>query len=487
MLSAIGGSPLDRSMSVQIFLQGKLLGIEDFVLAPAGEEAFGESLLAGRAHWVSLLSEVLPRALLTELGLSKILLGSSGGGGFLLVLPVESRAKAELFLEAAAGQIRAYSNGRLRLSWASTENLGEWELVRKRLAAEMSAKRGTAGAPADSAMEGQAESSYFSDYLATKLRDAQTVGWSPENPARILIGEGKHTWAIGLGIEAIPMARHTALDEDGTAAAPLETLAHRSGGRPAWGILRGDVDGFGARIAGMNTIEDHVKYSVLFKQLFAGELEVVCSLPEYWQKATIVYCGGDDFAVYGSWDALLSMAQEIQRVFHRFANEDLKDLEGPEGKTISMALALAPELDSPFSFVYEEAGRNLETAKSSGRDLLHLFDKTIEWKQLQQAGEIKDNLIRLVKEYDCPPAMLGELSGFYREKPPAHPNAKARPDRPWRYYRRLSLLLGPARERGLQRLRNTVLTDLIGKSPVQVKLRPAGRVAVHWARLLLEA
>jgi len=34
------------------------------------------------------LSEVLPRALLAELGLSKMLLGSSGGEQFLVVLPV---------------------------------------------------------------------------------------------------------------------------------------------------------------------------------------------------------------------------------------------------------------------------------------------------------------------------------------------------------------------------------------------------------------
>ena len=74
---------------MQIFLQGKLLGIEDFLLAPAGGER--DHAFTGRSHWVSLLGEILPRALLAELGLAKILLGSSGGGQFLLVLPGESR------------------------------------------------------------------------------------------------------------------------------------------------------------------------------------------------------------------------------------------------------------------------------------------------------------------------------------------------------------------------------------------------------------
>ena len=81
-------------MSVQILLQGKLLGVEEFL--PSGQPA--ESLLTGRLRWVSLLSEILPRALIAELGLSKMLLGSSGGEQFLVVLPEEVRGRPKSFL-----------------------------------------------------------------------------------------------------------------------------------------------------------------------------------------------------------------------------------------------------------------------------------------------------------------------------------------------------------------------------------------------------
>src|SRR5437870_1740967 len=111
-------------MSVQIFLEGKLLGIHDFLLMPADSDA--DRVFTGRSHWVSLLAEVLPRALLAELGLAKILLGSSGGGQFLLVLPQEARTTAEEFLKAAAEQISAWSGSTLRLIWSITENLGDW-------------------------------------------------------------------------------------------------------------------------------------------------------------------------------------------------------------------------------------------------------------------------------------------------------------------------------------------------------------------------
>src|SRR5208282_5554763 len=121
-------------MSVQIFLEGKLLGIDEFLLAPAGENAAGtnqDQVFLGRSHWISLLSEILPRALLAELGLAKILLGSSGGGQFLLVLPQEVQDGAEAFLRAAAAEIAALSDGALKLLWSVTENLGDWSDVRR--------------------------------------------------------------------------------------------------------------------------------------------------------------------------------------------------------------------------------------------------------------------------------------------------------------------------------------------------------------------
>ena len=71
-------------MSEQILLQGKILGTGEFLVAGHAEgrsaRSAGEDLLAGRSQWLSLLGEVLPRALLAELGLARILLGSSGGG-----------------------------------------------------------------------------------------------------------------------------------------------------------------------------------------------------------------------------------------------------------------------------------------------------------------------------------------------------------------------------------------------------------------------
>src|SRR5436305_10174090 len=130
-------------MPEQILLQGKILGTEEFLLAAPAEgrpvRSAGEDVLAGKSQWITLLSEILPRALLQELGLPRILLGSSGGGQFLLILSGGSLTAAEDFLTAAAAQNAELSGGIVKLVWAATDNLGDWAVIRRRLNEQLDA------------------------------------------------------------------------------------------------------------------------------------------------------------------------------------------------------------------------------------------------------------------------------------------------------------------------------------------------------------
>jgi len=475
---------------MQIFLEGKLSGVDDCLLAPA-MSADPDQVFTGRSHWISLLSEVLPRALLAELGLAKILLGSSGGGGFLLVLPEEVRAAAQEFLRAAAIEIAQLSGDSLKLVWSITENLGDWSDIRRRLQVEMERRRGApvfdAAVPS---IDAEAEE-YFTTQLGFPLRDAATVSWSPEHPGRITTSPGKHSWPLTASTDALPLARHTAPNENGREPASTSELAIRASGVQTWGVLRGDVDNFAIRIQRAQNIEEHIQLSVMHKQFFAGELEVLCSMPEFWQKVTVIYSGGDDFAVYGAWDALIGLAAEMERLFHRFAEANLKDFVGPEGKTITMALALAPAADASLGAVFEEAGQRLEAAKSADKDCIWILGRTLEWKQFAEAAALKDSLARMVTEFGCSPQYLRDLCGIYRETQSRMTKKQARRaggERPWRYHRRIRRILNAARpgrpeRQEFQKARTALIADLIGRSAITVKLRPAGRVALEWARL----
>jgi CRISPR-associated protein Csm1 len=483
-------------MSEQILLQGKILGTEEFLLAGSGEgrsaRSAGEDLLAGRSQWITLLCEALPRALLAEFGLARILLGSSGGGQFLLVLPGEQREPADTFLTAAARQISELSGGIVKLIWASTDNLGDWSVIRRRLNESLDRQRNAplagvgaaAFTPAVAPTRSDADQ-YFAKELGAKVRQASSIGWSPENPGKVIAGEGKHMWPItsNLSPDGIMLARHAAPSDDGKTAAPVQTLARRAQGRSAWGVLRGDVDNFALRLRRMHSIEDFVPVSVLYKQFFAGELEVLCSLPEFWRKVSIIYTGGDDFAVYGSWDALIALAREVQRLFHRFTEENLKEYPGPEGKTISMAIALAPEMHYPLAAVYEEAGRHLDLAKSSDRDCIYLLGRILEWRHLSDAADLKDTVTRLVHDFKMSRQFLYQLRSLYRRQAYGE---RADAKGAWRFQRRFNRILSGTRDREFQKLRTHLINELMGRRSTEVKLRPSGLVALEWARLVTE-
>src|SRR5438067_1324885 len=109
-------------MSEQILLQGKLLGTDDFLLAPPADR--DNRAFEARLMWLALAGEVLPRALLAELRLPPMMLGASGGGHFLVILPDRTRAEeADQFLARSTQALSDATSGAVRVAWSATENL----------------------------------------------------------------------------------------------------------------------------------------------------------------------------------------------------------------------------------------------------------------------------------------------------------------------------------------------------------------------------
>lgn len=480
-------------MSEQILVQGKLLGIDAFLASPGSDE-----ILAARSLWITLICEVAPRALLEELELARLLLGSSGGGQFLLVIPDTHRGPAEEFLVAMAQRMDRVTGGKVGLIWGITENLGDWTVVRKRLNEELDAKRNrplAAGRSFEPYVEAAGEDVYFTAELARKLREAPSIGWSPDCESIISCEPGKHNWNLtpNLSLDGIAVARHAAPAEGGSSAATTLELAARSPGRPLWGVLRGDVDHFAVRLRRLASIEEHVQLSMLYKQFFAGELEVLCSMPEFWRKVTILYSGGNDFAVYGSWNALIPLARELQRMFHRFTEENLKEFPGAEAKTITMACTLAADPEAGLPDVYEQCGRDLMLAKAADKDCIFVMDRVLEWKQLGDAAEVKEAVERIHEEFKGGREFLAEVLRLYETvTSPLQKNQEKLLSRAYRFQRKYSTEAKSGREREFQKLKAHLIGEIVGRNvkPAkgkQLKLRPAGAVALELARLEQEA
>jgi CRISPR-associated protein Csm1 len=426
-----------------------------------------------------------------------MLLGSSSAEQFLLVLAEEDIARANELLSRAADAVAKLSADTLRLVWASTENLGAWPVARKRLDDALLAKNSAPLAPnADpsffaplrQAPEGDRDS-YFGVF-AQNLSSASKVGWSSDRPAHLSWDGGEYSWRLedqsGADDEAILFPRRFAMDETGSHPSSLAELAQRAEGAHRWGVLRGDVDQFDFRLRRAGSIEEHIHLSVLFKEFFAGELSVLCTLGDFWRKVSILYRGGDDFALIGTWDALVLMARELERLFEKFVQQNFESFPSLEGKTISMALAIAPEVETSATAVFEEAGVQLRAAKATEAGSFHLFGRTLEWKRLGDAEELEAALVRLVREFGYSPAYINDLAAVYREAFSARATrtSKAiRVEKPWRTYMRLSRVIPQSRGKELTNIRNTVITNLVGKKTAGFKLRPSARVGLEWARL----
>jgi CRISPR-associated protein Csm1 len=487
-------------MSLQVFLQAQLLGSEDF-LGSTESAGDGFAELLGRCAWLSLISEVLPRALLAEMKLSRMLLGSSGGEQFLVVLTDESIANANAFLERAAEGIAAISGGLLRLVWASTENLGAWPIAAKRLEEGIERQKATPlrGHAVESdkfrpfaGQDSSAAHGYFAEF-GKQIVPAAAVSWSPENPEMLSCESGTYSWPLRdqtapAEDDGIAFPRRFAMN-DQQEIAGLEEIAARAEGAQRWAILRGDVDLFDLRLKRTNTIEERLQLSVLFKEFFSGELSLLCTLPEFWRKVSILYRGGDDFAVVGAWDALVALARELQRVFERFVTQNLQSFAGLEGKSLSMALAVAPTAEASPVAIFEQAGVHLQTAKATEPGSFYLFGRTLEWKRLADAEELKNGLVRLVKEFGYDAGYIHDLASVYREAYSAQAtrrNKAIRVDKPWLTYMRLSRIIPASKQRDLNALRNGLIAHLIGTKTANAKLRPSGRVGLEWARLATE-
>ena len=175
----------------------------------------------------------------------------------------------------------------------------------------------------------------------------------------------------------------------------------------------------------------------------------------------------------------------MQRLFHRFTEENLKEYPGAEGKTISMAIALAPEMYYPLASIYEEAGRNLDLAKAAGKDCIYLMGRILEWRYvggrcgIEGHGDSSDPRFSYVASVPVSvaeflPARCIRRRGWRQTQ------------RTWRFQRRFNRILSGTRDREFQKLRTHLISELVGRKSAEVKLRPAGLVALEWARLVTE-
>ncbi|MBL6987933.1 MAG: type III-A CRISPR-associated protein Cas10/Csm1 [Methylobacter sp.] len=171
------------------------------------------------------------------------------------------------------------------------------------------------------------------------------------------------------------------------------------------GVLRMDVDNLGeifirglsfkTAAAGTETMGSLSRVATLSRQLhlfFAGYLATL--LMEF-PLCQIIYAGGDDVFIIGSWHELPVLAKKIRDEFKRYCADN-------DNFTLSGGIALATG-KYPISKTAQAAGEAEAQAKQLKRgdkdkDALTFLDTAIGWESFDAAVQFKDDICELTKK-----------------------------------------------------------------------------------------
>jgi len=183
-------------------------------------------------------------------------------------------------------------------------------------------------------------------------------------------------------------------------------FAEKSEGIKRLGILRMDVDNLGRIfIEGFGSRASISRVSTLSRSLslfFDGYLNTICQLEKYKDQVYIIYSGGDDLFIVGSWSLIIDLTAEINREFREFTAYN-------PCFTLSGGIALTGK-KYPIYRGADHAGEAEEAAKEYKRkfkingierciekDSLTFLNKPLGWNDLEITKEIKDLLYSFIE------------------------------------------------------------------------------------------
>lgn len=268
------------------------------------------------------------------------------------------------------------------------------------------------------------------------------------------------------------MGKHTPLTENNQLE-ELESLAGKASGLEKWGVLRADVDDLGKTMRqGVgnenNTIARLSTLSHLIGLFFSAQPQRYIQGASYRRGISLVYAGGDDLFVIGAWSLLPGLAEIIQKDFSAFTSGAMD---------LSAGIFISPTTGYPVYQAAALAGQAESKAKDKGKSRLCLFNTTIPWTELKGITDIKDSLVTLLAEKECPRSLLAMLYAGYENQQLAQSGKSSR-FQVWRLYYALGRLM--QRYKGLIPEIETLESQLIQNYWMPLHCN----VSIRWAEYL---
>lgn len=178
------------------------------------------------------------------------------------------------------------------------------------------------------------------------------------------------------------------------------------------GVLRMDVDNLGSIFQGgipetKASLSRFAALSRSFDYFFSGYLNVICAEYERDVRSFIVYSGGDDVFIVGSWDTTIDIAHQIQDDFHRYTcfNPAFSISGG-----IAILGAKFPIIAGAAESAEEEERAKGHECAGNKKNSISFFSMPLNWeKEYSIVKKLKDHIAELLYSDSLPKSFLSKI------------------------------------------------------------------------------
>ncbi|MBI4229135.1 MAG: type III-A CRISPR-associated protein Cas10/Csm1, partial [Deltaproteobacteria bacterium] len=209
--------------------------------------------------------------------------------------------------------------------------------------------------------------------------------------------------------------------------ATFEDLAEKATGVKRWACLRMDVDSLGDifkySFKGRSSLSRAATLSAQFSLFFEGYINEVLKEFNKFDNGNadhiyVIYSGGDDSCIVGSWDKLVDAAHRIYKEFREFSGRNSK-------VTLSGGISLHKEkypmykaADTALNFL--ESAKNYEhqqvvNEEVKKKDAFTFLGRSLSWTQYEVCIELKDILLKMINGKDMGGTKMKLSRGFLQK------------------------------------------------------------------------
>ena len=174
------------------------------------------------------------------------------------------------------------------------------------------------------------------------------------------------------------------------------------------GILKMDVDNLGKIFSkglseNMQAISRISNISRNLKFFFEGYVNKIISEDEFRNYIYVIFSGGDDFFVVGSWHKVFVFAERVYKDFRKFTCEN-KDI------TLSGALIVQDSKYPVYRFAQMAESRLHKAKSNKTKDSISVFDIVLRWEDFFKSRELKDKIVRVIKLTEGNRAIISKIN-----------------------------------------------------------------------------